>query len=234
MADLITREATPEEARPALRFCELVKGKRDLVSRALSAARAAANAQNWVVNNSIGYTGPLFNDEDAKKIQLLAERANKLEAYAAGLESQKLFFRPNATNSDLNIYRAQESSSSPDAWAGVALGIVPLIIVVAGVVLVAAAISVAIGFYMSAEEEETLYKKRVIELDKWAAGQDDATRAAWEAFKKENGKQDPGFWNGLTGALGSIVPLIAIGLGIWAFSKFSSSSSRSSAAEGGA
>jgi len=219
VAELITREATEAEARPALRFIELVKSNRELVSRALAAAKAASDAQNWVVNNSIGYTGPLFNDDDARKVQLLAQRATKAELYAAGLESQKLFFRPNATNTDLNIYRPIESSADPEAWAGYSFGILPLIIVVAGVVLVAAAIAVVVGFYTSAAEEETVYKKRVIELDKWAAGQDASTRAAWEKYKGINRQENASFWDGLTGGLKGIAVVLLIGLGAWALSK---------------
>lgn len=219
MADLITREATAEEARPVVRFISLVKSKRDLISRALSAAKAASDCQNWCVNNGIGYTGPLFGAEDSLKVQLLAARATKLEAYAAGLESQKLFFRPNATNTDINIMAATMGEATPEAWAGISLGILPLIIIVAGVVLLAAAIAVAIGFYTSAAEEETLYKKRVIELDKWAAGQDASTRSAWEKFKGQNKAENAGFWEGLTGGLKGILAILLVGLGAWAISK---------------
>lgn len=227
MADLMTREATPAEAAPVYRFISLVRSKRKMVSRVLEGGKALWDCQQWLNSRGLSY-GPVFVDAtDGKRLQVLGARASKLEEYASGLETQKLFFRPNAENTEISIF-APLLSESAHVWEGISLGLVPLIIVVAGIVLVAAALTTAIAFYMDAEKEETIYKKRALELDKWALQQDPATKAAWAKFKTENRKANPSFWEGLQDTLGGFLPFAAIAL-LFAFA-MKSRSSKSEAA----
>jgi hypothetical protein len=227
MADLMTREATPAEAKPVSRFVELVRSKRRMISRVLEGGNALWDCQQWLNSNGLSY-GPVFVDStDGKRLQAIGARASKLEDYASGLETQKLFFRPNADNTEISIFAPLLAESAP-VWENVSLGLVPLIIVVAGIVLVAAAITTAIAFYMDAEKEETIYKKRALDLDAWALKQDPATVAAWKQFKEQNRKANPSFWEGLQDTLGGFLPFAAIALVAMVLMK--SSSSRSSEA----
>lgn len=227
MADLVTREPSSAEARPALRFLELVRSKRKMIARVLEGGKALWDCQQWLNSRGLSY-GPVFIDStDGKRLQVIAARATKLEDYASGLETQKLYFRPNADNTEISIFAPLLSESAP-VWEGFSLGLVPLIIVVAGIVLLAAAITTAIAFYMDAEKEETIYMKRALELDKWALQQDPATKAAWKTFKDQNRKANPSFWEGLQGTLGGFLPFAAIALIAMVMMK--SSSSRSSEA----
>lgn len=227
MAVPITREATPAEAKPVYRFVALVRGKRKLITRTLEGGKALWDCQQWLNSRGLSY-GPVFVDAtDGKRLQIIGARASKLEEYASGLETQKLFFRPNADNTEISIYAPLLSESAP-VWEGFSLGLVPLIIVVAGIVLVAAAITTAIAFYMDAEKEETIYKKRALDLDAWALKQDPGTVAAWKQFKEQNRKANPSFWEGLQDTLGGFLPFAAIAL--IAMYLMKSSSSRSSEA----
>ena len=225
MADLVTREPSSAEARPAVRFLALVRSKRRLISRVLEAGKALWDCQQWIASRGLSYGPVLVDQVDGARLQAIGSRATKLEDYASGLESQKLYFRPNADNTEISIFAPLLSESAP-VWEG--LGLVPLIIVVAGIVLVAAAITTAIAFYMDAEKEETIYKKRALDLDKWALQQDPATKAAWKEFKEQNRKANPSFWEGLQDTLGGFLPFAAIALIAMVMMK--SSSSRSSEA----
>lgn len=222
MADLVTREPTSAEARPALRFIDLVRSKRKLITRALEGGKALWDCQQWLNARGLSY-GPVFVDAtDGRRLQAIGARASRLEEYASGLETQKLYFRPNTDNTEISIFAPLLSESAP-VWEGVSLGLIPLIIVVAGIVLVAAAITTAIAFYTDAQKEETIYKKRALDLDKWALQQDPATKAAWQTFKEQNRKQNPSFWEGLQDTLGSFLPFAAIAL-VFAFAMKSRSS----------
>jgi len=224
MADLVTREATETEARPVYRFVELVRSKRAMIARVLEGGKALWDCQQWLNSRGLSY-GPVFSDStDGKRLQAIGARATKLEDYASGLETQKLYFRPNADNTEISVFAPLLSESAP-VWEGFSLGLVPLIIVVAGIVLVAAAITTAIAFYMDAEKEETIYKKRALDLDKWALQQDPSTQAAWKAFKEQNRKANPSFWEGLQDTLGGFLPFAAIALIAMVMMKSSSSKS---------
>ncbi len=234
MADLITRQPTAAEAAIALRFARTVFHGRAKVEKYLAASKAIVDCQNWINSHGIPYGKIVFHPtNDGEIIRDSASQATRLEKYAAGLEGQKLFFRPDADGKDMMIL-APIGTNVSDYFSGLGgepISTAALVIVVAGVVLVVGAISVAIAFYQEKEREEILYKKRVTELDQWAAGQSPEIRAAWSDFKKENNAANPGFWSGLSGAMSGILPFAIIALLALAMFKQPWKSSSSSTSE---
>lgn len=205
-----TREATAEELRIADRFCAMVINNRGTVTRALAAGGAAAAAQEWINARGIPFPGVVFSPGEREDFEALARRATTLENYVSALQSRRYFFRCNDSLTDLDILAplGTGDENPPEYFQG--LGIVPLIIVVAGIVLVSAAISVAVSFYSDARGKEANKIKRVSELDHWAAKQGGQIAKDWAAFKNQNKAANPSFWDSLSGAFGSAIPFLLI------------------------
>jgi hypothetical protein len=210
MTDLQTREPTPAEVELVNRFLRLVHDNRETVTRAMVAGSVAHDAQEFLTTSGIPYPGIVFTDADRAAFEMLAKRGTRLENYASGLELRKLFFRPNATLTDIDLVAPMTigGEGPPDTWEG--LGLVPLIIIVAGIVLIVTAGAVAVAYYSDAKGKEADMKKRVADLDQWALKQGGAVAQRWDAWKKENAKANKSFWDSLLEGIGSALPTIAI------------------------
>jgi len=237
-----TREANAAELRAFVRFRDQVIKQRAIVERAIVAGGLCSQLQQAIkkydVRGADGYQygyapgmAPVWSAADLDRIELITARANKLEQYLSGLELRALYMRPGP-GEDFTILRpvfGKEPEGYPyQQWAG--LGLVPLIIVVAGVVLVASAIAVAIGLEASATKAELEYRSRLVDADRWAAAQGGKAAELWSRFKRETAAANPAaksFWERFTkgiGEIGSALPYIGIGLlALWLLSKLASS-----------
>lgn len=202
-----TREPTAAEARLATRFTDLVKSKRAAITRCLNTGQAAADAQRWI--DSHGYGGILprvWNDaSDRPTFETIARRATVLEKYVTGLEARSVYFQPTTDGRDIDI--VSPVAASQEEWPTYSLGILPLIIVGVVIVLVAAAIATAIGFYESAKKSEEETKRRLADLDLAAAKAGGSVASNWKQYKADNAKAN----GGILGALGENMGTIAIG-----------------------
>lgn len=205
-----TRAATAKEVALVDRFIALVLGKRKAIDLCLQTGSAASAAQNWISTNKIPYPETVFSETDRSLWEDIAAKATKLESYVDGLQTSKLYIRPNSSVNDFAIV-AESSSGGASDWEGVGFGIVPLVILVAGVVLVAAAIAVAVAFYSDAEAERQKKKKTIAQLDAWALRQGGTTATSWKEFKEQNKEENSSFWKDLkSGAAGLILGGIAV------------------------
>jgi len=234
------REPTAQEVETWERFRRGVIGSRIQIQAALTAGGVAGSCQIWAAQNAIALPVPVFTPVDEATLKLIAARATKMESYVAGLETQKLAFRIFTLGGrrDLDVI-APMSGSLPEAYPWEqyqGLGLIPLIIIVAGIVLVAGAIALDDYLITDAKNKETEYKKRVIELDKWAAGQGGQVASSWRGFKEQNKSLTPenkSFWDSLgIGKIGEMLgPLLIGGLALWALATFGGSSARSAVRE---
>lgn len=216
------RQATAKEQALVESFCARVHRERRNVDRALQTGNAAADCQRWITSNKIPYPGVVFDAAiDGMTFGDVAKKATQLERYAAGYETGKLFMRPNAAGNDFAIM-VPLGTQGPDLWEGVGLGAFPvvLVIVVAGVVLVTAAISVCTTFYLRTLTAQSDKQKQIALLDAWALKQGGSTASSWKDFKKQNKETNPSFWAGLQNTLSQIAPILGLGLVAYALFTF--------------
>ena len=195
------REATAAEARFADRFVALVQSKRAAIETTLNAGRAALKAQAWIDSN--GYTSILPRvanpATDTIAFNAIAKRATLLEQYQAGLVGGSLGFRLNSRGDDLDVVTDVKSETTPAAF-----GLVWYIPIGVVAVLIAAALSVAVGFYESAEKSREETKRKMAELDLSAARAGGDVASRWETYKKEHKDEDGGFLGSLGKGLGGV------------------------------
>ncbi|MEN6607801.1 MAG: hypothetical protein ABFD60_11195 [Bryobacteraceae bacterium] len=216
------RQATAKEQALVESFCARVHRERANIDRALQTGNAAVDCQAWIKTNAIPYPGVVFDSgTDGVTFKEIAAKATRLELYAAGYETGKLCMRPNASGTDFAVM-VPLNTAGPDLWEGVGLGAFPvvLVIVVAGVVLVAAAISVCTSFYATALTAQANKQKQIALLDAWALKQGGSTAASWQDFKKVNKETNPSFWSGLQNTLSQIAPILGLGLLAYALFTF--------------
>jgi outer membrane murein-binding lipoprotein Lpp len=211
-----TRQPTPGELQKVNRFLRLVKDNRSNVAQCLNTGRAARDVQGWIDSQGLGGVLPrTWNGAtDQAEFDNIARRATLLERYAFGLETGSIFFRVFGDDIEIVIPAPAPEGSPP----GYSLGIVPLVIaIVVGVVLLAGAITTAIGFYMNTRAKEAEERKRIAELDAAAARAGGDVAARWNAYKKDNAAANEGFFGklgsnlGIVAVVGGIIALAIIG-----------------------
>lgn len=210
-----TATPTPAQAAKADRFVALVESKRRDVETALNAGQSAKRCQAWIDANGYGSILPrTWNGAaDEEKFTTIARRATLLERYRTGLIGGSLGMRDTpAIAGDLSIVGPMPApEGAPPVYS---LGVIPLlaIVVVGGIVLLAAAITTAIGFYSDTRAEEEQTKRKIADLDAAAAKAGGSVAANWTAFKQANADADGGILGALKGGIGSLV-LVALILG---------------------
>jgi hypothetical protein len=193
------REATTSEQRIADRFISLVQSKRAAIEATLNTGRAARKAQTWIDANGYRAALPVVSTAvDLVGFNKIAQRATLLEQYQAGLVGRSLGFRLTASGSDLDVLSETKTESTPPAF-----GII-WYIPIGAAVLIAAALSVAVSFYESAEKSREETKRRMAELDLAAAKAGGDVASRWETYKKDHKDEDGGFLGSLGKGLGGV------------------------------
>ncbi len=204
-----TATPTSDQQRKAERFCAAVVSARSGVERCLNTGKAARDCQAWITANKYGAILPsTWNGKpDEDKFTTYARRATLLERYRAGLLDGSLAMRDTpGIVGDLNIVGPVPApEGAPPVYS---LGVIPLlaIVIVGGIVLLAAAITTALGFYASCKKAEEETKRKIADLDLAAAKAGGSVAANWDAFKKTNAEAN----GGILGALGKNLGIIAV------------------------
>lgn len=205
-----TREATPAERSIFSQFSDLVNQDTarsfktmllgDLLKRLEPVARV------WK------YPGPLWTAQENQELIDFVRQRNFFDAVRYRLETGDLFFR--TSQNDLDVYELQKMEKP-------SLTGFPLILIAAGVLIVSGAI---MGYQILKNKRialETDYKKRLLDLDRWALKQGPDIRTAYERFKTINSdtEEKRSIWAEISKA-GSSILWIVIALGaLWWISK---------------